>query len=759
MTNPREKVIGTGTVIHIDQNNCCQILTAAHNGYQFVRECKNCNKRTIHKSCCGMRCKRVKPYDLMKATSIKFSLRCIVRKQTNPNTGVEKLFGDPVAVYDVRDCFIQKPFKKYSGGMGGYDLCIMTFKCTNKEEAAMYRKICNNISLICDPTFGQKFNSTLHIFGYPGDKGYDPDFGGTFQNQMYGMSTGMNGNKFYLQEHSESKRKYIVNEEIDCYPGTSGSSIWSYCKNDNGSFLIYGVHTGGKQKKQSGENYGTFLDQDSLKWIKKTQLDLLLKPCFNRLPSERDQYVLTDLKQMTQELQDLNEKIKDLSQQELKTNIENLGSRIKNVNDELIAAQDSLLSAEQEASECKAKIETIQTKIDADKKEILEKQYEALKAYNHDNKIINDAVKMIGIHSSDISTCLAFAHELIDAGMNMQAEINRLHAIFGIFLNTGHDKLFGLCDVFILGDFFGHIHTAIQQTHDLLVYNNELSESQMKAIERSDQNITKLELNQGLNAEDEKSDDEKSDYEKVQSRALIAASVASLCVADTMLEEFSTSQRTLRALSIAYRVEDCCKQIIINQGKIRQSVLLARNVLTNKNADMDPITKRLWNSVESGLIRIFTSATMMVKVAKKYFGFFRMFQNSFKSTLSTSFEHLKKDFDNFNAFTNEFSKAIVALDAAVMECIGNAITQSIGVDCDEIQALLKQTKPEYLKVRELNYNLELDNDLNIALYHELTKRARCATKIDTFTQRMKYDRLYREQCNDALSKALQNIKY
>ena len=62
----------------------------------------------------------------------------------------------------------------------------------------------------------------------------------------------------------------------------------------------------------------------------------------------------------------------------------------------------------------------------------------------------------------------------------------------------------------------------------------------------------------------------------LQSRALTEASIVSIDVTNSMIDEFNESNWANRALAVAIGVEDCCVQIIRSQGTIRESVLLAQ---------------------------------------------------------------------------------------------------------------------------------------------------------------------------------------
>eukprot|EP01084_Bolivina_argentea_P051933 95450_1 len=187
--------LGSATIIDVDDNANCFVLTAAHNAFQFLRYCASCNIKTTKVRCgnCYRRCPKTTPRELIKATKISFTRRCIVKKITDPTSGEETKFGDPLETYDIEECMIREElYEKHSTGKQGYDICIMRFKCKDSDHAITYKNICCNIKLISDETFGSAFRAQLNIFGYPGDKVIDKRY------KMYGMSTGMDGHKFQV---------------------------------------------------------------------------------------------------------------------------------------------------------------------------------------------------------------------------------------------------------------------------------------------------------------------------------------------------------------------------------------------------------------------------------------------------------------------------------------------------------------------------------------------------------------------------------
>eukprot|EP01084_Bolivina_argentea_P278086 474939_1 len=55
-TKAVEKTHGTGTIIHIDNENNTYVLTAAHNIYVLEKQCPKCKTKTIKTACPG-KCK------------------------------------------------------------------------------------------------------------------------------------------------------------------------------------------------------------------------------------------------------------------------------------------------------------------------------------------------------------------------------------------------------------------------------------------------------------------------------------------------------------------------------------------------------------------------------------------------------------------------------------------------------------------------------------------------------------------------------
>eukprot|EP01084_Bolivina_argentea_P057162 104496_1 len=281
---PPEKLIGTGTVIDIDTDNYCYVLTVAHNAQQILRECKQCTAKTLKMRCpaghCNGNTKKIIPTTFIEADTIQFERRCIkqeikVKNETFRFGQIMKSYH--INYYKIRDNL----YKHFSNIDGGYDVCIMKFECKDSDEIEFYKLCCNEVQLVCDPFLGvsksylkalkhngiafdkQHFNkSILNIYGYPGDKYHG--LANNKQYEMWGMST--SPIKMKVETHSGTGKSYICNFDIDTTPGQSGSCIYTSHKNNGKEiFTIYGIHSGAK----SHHNVATFLDNDNLKWIQQ----------------------------------------------------------------------------------------------------------------------------------------------------------------------------------------------------------------------------------------------------------------------------------------------------------------------------------------------------------------------------------------------------------------------------------------------------------------------------------------------------------
>eukprot|EP01084_Bolivina_argentea_P067391 122716_1 len=140
-----EKTHGTGTVIHIDDSNTTYVLTAAHNVLVAEKQCKKCKTKTLKTYCpnktCNSKFKAKKTGQLIKPTHVYFSRR---------SDGTQHKLGENVQRYNVIDYKLPDKYYKHSTPRGGYDICILIFKCTDKDGIVLYKTQCPNLKFIND---------------------------------------------------------------------------------------------------------------------------------------------------------------------------------------------------------------------------------------------------------------------------------------------------------------------------------------------------------------------------------------------------------------------------------------------------------------------------------------------------------------------------------------------------------------------------------------------------------------------------------
>eukprot|EP01084_Bolivina_argentea_P162490 282772_1 len=254
---------GTGTVIHINDENVIFVLTAAHNVCGMERECKSCAIKTLKHACpnthCNSQHETTKTGKLIKPKDIYFARR---------GNGINHKLGQSIERYQVDHYEIPDKYYTFSRPHDGYDICIITCKCHDVNGINLYKQNCSKITLIQDIKFGGN-ESVLYIYGYPGSKREEKDH--RIYYYLYGMGTSKidTQSRFKIVLNAKNKA-YIVNKTIDTTCGQSGSCIYSY-NNTNTGYLIYGIHVGGSQKQQS--NFGTFFDDDNMDWIKNVLVE------------------------------------------------------------------------------------------------------------------------------------------------------------------------------------------------------------------------------------------------------------------------------------------------------------------------------------------------------------------------------------------------------------------------------------------------------------------------------------------------------
>eukprot|EP01084_Bolivina_argentea_P085226 154027_1 len=268
VTNPPEFAHGSGTVIKIDNSNRCYVLTAAHNARAKLRICPSCQTKTLKRTCkCKKMTKKIIPETLIAPDSIQFQRRCIKHKEK------QLTFGQIEKAYDIVDIRLrEKLYKQYSGTHDGYDICIMIFKCNDKDGIDIYRTNSATIELIYDCQLGSQHNAVMHVYGYPAQK--SNVINNERQYEMWGMSTSpLKSHTITVDKNKKNAKLFIRNPDIDTTAGQSGSSIYSQHHQDENIYMIYGIHTGGSAgsvvKKTLGWNCGTLLDRENLVWIQQ----------------------------------------------------------------------------------------------------------------------------------------------------------------------------------------------------------------------------------------------------------------------------------------------------------------------------------------------------------------------------------------------------------------------------------------------------------------------------------------------------------
>jgi len=171
----------------------------------------------------------------------------------------------------------------------------------------------------------------------------------------------------------------------------------------------------------------------------------------------------------------------------------------------------------------------------------------------------------------------------------------------------------------------------------------------------------------------------------LHSRALKEAALCEIAITQSMMPKFNESPQTKGALTVAIGVEDCCKQVIMSQSTIRQSVLLSMAILDLKPSNMTKEAQALWNAVDAGVSRLMRSAVTMAKASTEFFAYFLRFKSSFQyyesnseRPLTVSLQHLHKDVDEFSEFQAKFMATVNALGDEAMECIDNCVKQQGG---------------------------------------------------------------------------------
>eukprot|EP01083_Nonionella_stella_P147851 467099_1 len=240
-------------------------------------------------------------------------------------------------------------------------------------------------------------------------------------------------------------------------------------------------------------------------------------------------------------------------------------------------------------------------------------------------------------------------------------------------------------------------------------------------------------------------------------RALTKATVSEFHVMDSLLEEYKTNDtmeleqdpRVNALQTVGGGVENNCVLIFKNQAKIRQSVMLANDILSLKPANMkDQTTVKLWQAVDRGVINIFNSALDMIKVSAEYFSFFLKFRQSFgyfmscyqeneDASMLVASEYLQKDIRNFVEFQKQFTKQVKALGEVSSGIIAECVEQAIGDTNfksrqEQQEALREKYEFEDKELRKARDKIHSELDLKWKQKFKLSgekQKSECLTKI------------------------------
>eukprot|EP01084_Bolivina_argentea_P310238 536803_1 len=172
------KLHGTGTVIHIDEENNIYILTVAHNILVQVKQCETCETKTLKTNCVNSKCnskdKTRKTEELIKPTHIYFT-----RRGHDKNT-----LGETIQRYEVKNYKLPHQYRKFPTARSGHDISILICKCHDQNGINLYKQIVPNIRLINDEQFGGN-NCIMHIYGFPGEKRKEKDY--SIYYYLFGM--------------------------------------------------------------------------------------------------------------------------------------------------------------------------------------------------------------------------------------------------------------------------------------------------------------------------------------------------------------------------------------------------------------------------------------------------------------------------------------------------------------------------------------------------------------------------------------------
>jgi len=234
-------------------------------------------------------------------------------------------------------------------------------------------------------------------------------------------------------------------------------------------------------------------------------------------------------------------------------------------------------------------------------------------------------------------------------------------------------------------------------------------------------------------------------------KALSTASIISIDVTHSMMDRFNENIVTIRALTVARGVEDCCMQIIRSQSTIRHSVLLALQILKMRPAQKNKANK-LWKAVDDGIISCMQTAIEMVSVSAKYFAYFSRFRHSLQffeankeKSMVISLQNIHRDCREFSVFRKRFTAKVQELSDSALDCIRNCVVTHVGAtNFENARTSRDVTLKQWLDKKAIydKLALELDEEFERAQIQKINisaERARLQCKVTMLEAAIKHN--------------------
>ncbi len=103
---------------------------------------------------CGQKTKKVKPDKLLEPGEIRFERR-------------DHTSGKLIRYYRINTINVPYQFNTFGRDCQGFDICVLRFECTNKNDFKLFEEKCKKIQLVTDASLGNG-KDVIRIFGFPG---------------------------------------------------------------------------------------------------------------------------------------------------------------------------------------------------------------------------------------------------------------------------------------------------------------------------------------------------------------------------------------------------------------------------------------------------------------------------------------------------------------------------------------------------------------------------------------------------------------